>query len=140
MSTVITCGRCGEVVTGAAGEVVRFCPRCGHRLAVIPDPYGGMAEGYSVRIGGAGETDSDAVAALVIGLVGLSFPLLGPVAWWLGAKAKERIAAAPDALTGHGLAVAGWVLGIIESAFLALFLLGFCIISSCALAAPLVAF
>lgn len=65
-------------------------------------------------------TDGDAVAALVIGVVALvTCPPTGLVAWFLGRRARRRIAASAGARQGDGLAIAGQVLGLVAVGLLA---------------------
>jgi hypothetical protein len=65
-----------------------------------------------------------AVAALVYGLVGLVFCqiILGPVAISKANAAKRAMASDPT-LGGEGLATAGMVLGIVDLALFALYVL-----------------
>lgn len=69
-------------------------------------------------------THPSASTAMALGLVGLiggfacALPLvLGPFAWWIGAKARREIRADPR-LDGDGQALAGVVTGIIATVFL----------------------
>jgi predicted lipid-binding transport protein (Tim44 family) len=69
-------------------------------------------------------THPKASLALWLGVVGLatSFlaaPLvLGPLAWFYGARARREIAAAPSQWSGSGEATAGLVLGIVNTVLL----------------------
>jgi predicted lipid-binding transport protein (Tim44 family) len=59
----------------------------------------------------------------VAGLGGsfLGAPLvLGPFAWFYGARARREIAAAPSRWSGSGEATAGLVLGIVDTVLLVL--------------------
>jgi len=62
------------------------------------------------------QTDSGAVAALVVGVVGHALLMvgliLGPIAIFMGSAAKKRILTSGGALDGAGLAQAGFILGI----------------------------
>jgi hypothetical protein len=69
-------------------------------------------------------TDGRAVAALVWAILGLIFALPlglpgmigGPIAYFLGGSARERIAESNGALTGLGAARAARIIGIIATA------------------------
>jgi len=87
------CRTCGAELAGAY-----FCPHCGAR-ADTPQP---VSEG----------TSGNAVASLVLGIVGLViFPLVPSIlAIVLGRSAKREIQQRPG-LGGEGMATAGVVLG-----------------------------
>lgn len=68
--------------------------------------------------------------ALTLGLIGLIGTLLcvvpsvvGPFAWFIGAKAKREIDASGGRLGGRGQALTGYVLGIITTVLLVLIVL-----------------
>ena len=90
--------------------------------------YGQPGYGYGGAPGFAPAPDHPrATTALVLGLVGLvgtfacGLPvLLGPVAWWIGAKARGEIDASPGRYGGRGQATAGMILGIITTVLLVL--------------------
>jgi hypothetical protein len=64
---------------------------------------------------------SGAVAALVLGILGLIFcPLCAPIAWMLGRTAEREIDAAGGSLGGRGLATAGKITGIVGTVLLVL--------------------
>lgn len=102
-------------------------------------PYGypqGGYEGYQQPGGYYGgysppAEHPQATMALVLGLVGLIGTILcfgvpsivGPFAWYVGAKAKKEIEASSGQLGGHAQAVTGYVLGIITTVFLVLIIL-----------------
>jgi hypothetical protein len=71
-------------------------------------------------------THPKASLAMWLGVAGLggSFlaaPLvLGPFAWFYGARARREIAAAPSQWSGSGEATAGLVLGIVDTVLLVL--------------------
>lgn len=72
-----------------------------------PPPSGRKAEG--------------AVAALVLGIIGIVIcPLAAPVAWGLGRKAERLVDASGRTLGGRGEATAGKVLGIIGTVLMIL--------------------
>ena len=73
------------------------------------------------------ETSGKAIAALVLGLVGISmFPVIPSIlAIIYGAGAKREIAASGGRLTGEGLATTGVVLGWIALGLAALGIIGF---------------
>lgn len=58
-----------------------------------------------------------ATAALVLGVVGICLPFLGPFAIWQARNAQNAIAASPQ-LNGGGMAVAGLILGILATLWL----------------------
>ena len=68
-------------------------------------------------------TDGQATVALILGILGLCCGILGPIAFFLGQSSRNRIQASGGQLGGYGLATAGWVLGIIDTVFLALIIL-----------------
>jgi hypothetical protein len=104
----MSCPHCRTAVI--AGTPV--CPAC--RAIMSPD---GIYHGPKVNAPGA-------VAALVYGLVGLVFCqiILGPVAISKANAAKRAMASDPT-LGGEGLATAGMVLGIVDLALFALYVL-----------------
>ena len=62
-----------------------------------------------------------AIAALVVGILGLIMcPLAGPIAWVLGQSAEREVDASGGTLGGRGVATAGKILGIIATVLLAL--------------------
>ena len=92
-------------------------------------PYGQQPYGYGYA--GPAPTPGSATAALVVGIISLvlgcawGIGLLGsPVAWYLGAKAKREIDASNGQLGGRGLAVAGFVLGIVGTVLLLIAIVG----------------
>jgi uncharacterized protein DUF4190 len=66
-------------------------------------------------------TDGSAIAALVVGLIapfgalfyGLPGIILGTVALFLGLGARRRIKRSGGALGGGGMALAGWIVGLV---------------------------
>lgn len=65
--------------------------------------------------------DNLATVALILGILGvLCFPILGPVALFIGNGSRRRIRESGGTLGGEGKATAGFVLGIIGTVFLAL--------------------
>jgi hypothetical protein len=73
-------------------------------------------------------TSGKAIAALVLGIVGLvmcgCFPV-SIVAWVMGKQAEREIRESSGALSGDGLARAGWITGVIGTVLSVLFLLGY---------------
>ncbi|WP_280400557.1 DUF4190 domain-containing protein [Nocardia carnea] len=67
----------------------------------------------------------DTNTVLVLGLVSLFCALCGPLAWVKGKRALDEINAADGTLGGRGNVLVGYVLGIITSIVLMLFLLVF---------------
>jgi hypothetical protein len=76
-------------------------------------------------------TDGMAIAALVIGIVagvgifcyGVPAIILGPIAIYLGRRAQRQIKASGGALTGNGLAMAGWIIGLVAAILGVIYLL-----------------
>lgn len=68
-----------------------------------------------------------ATTALVLGIVGIVVcgGLLSPVAWWIGKKAVNEIEASQGRLGGRGAAQAGYILGIVGTCLLAVYVLFF---------------
>ena len=53
------------------------------------------------------------VRAVIVGLIGIALPFLGPVALYLGVTCVREIDAQPGRWSGRGLALAGLALGVI---------------------------
>jgi uncharacterized Tic20 family protein len=71
--------------------------------------------------GGAYPESSQATLALILGILSvLVLSILGPFAWWIGGKEKRAIDAGRRDPANRGVAVAGWVLGIIGTILLIL--------------------
>ena len=67
---------------------------------------------------------SQGVLALVLGIVSVvSLPFLGPVAWWLGLSDRRAVDAGRRDPSGRGMALAGYVLGIVATVLLGIVLL-----------------
>ena len=68
-----------------------------------------------------------ATTALVLGIVAIVIcgGLLSPVAWWIGKKSVNEIDASQGRLGGRGAAQAGYILGIVGTCMLALWVLFF---------------
>jgi hypothetical protein len=68
---------------------------------------------------------SQAVTTLVLGLLSIvpCCGILGPVAWYLGSQEIKAIREGRSPAAGQGIAQAGWILGIISTALLAMWLL-----------------
>ena len=67
-----------------------------------------------------------AVTALVLGVASLAFcSLLGIPAYVIGRRAEEEIRASGGALSGEGLARAGWICGLIAMILLGVVVLLF---------------
>lgn len=60
-----------------------------------------------------------ATTALVLGILGIVLcQVLGPIAWWMGKKARDEIDASGGALGGRGNAQAGYIMGIVGTVLL----------------------
>ena len=74
-----------------------------------------------------------AIASLVIGIIaavgvfcyGIPAVILGPVALFLGLRARKRIKASAGVIGGGGLAMAGWITGLVAACIGALILIAF---------------
>jgi lipopolysaccharide export LptBFGC system permease protein LptF len=90
---------------------------------VPPPPY--VPGAFAGAVPRQAPRDAEATAALVLGILGLPFfcPVLGPAALFLGYFSGQRIRRSGGTLSGAGLATAGFVLGIIGTAFLVLVIL-----------------
>lgn len=101
-------------------------------------PEGGQAQPPQPQIpptppplGAAPPTDGQAIAALVLGILGLAgvCPIVGSIAAIvMGRSAEKRIEASGGTIGGEGLAKAGWILGIVGIALGVLFLLFFLVV------------
>jgi Domain of unknown function (DUF4190) len=71
-------------------------------------------------------TDGQATLALVLGIVGLACcgGIISPVALFIGNSSRHRIQNSGGTVGGGGLATAGFILGIIGTAILALWVIG----------------
>jgi hypothetical protein len=81
--------------------------------------------------GAAAPTDGQAIAALVLGILGLVgvCPIVGSIiAIVMGRSSEKRIEASGGTLGGEGLAKAGWILGIVGIALGVLFVLFFLVV------------
>jgi hypothetical protein len=81
-------------------------------------PYGTYPPPYALP------RHPDAMTALVLGVGSLAaIPVLGPFAWYIGAKASREMAAQPGRWSGDDLARIGTICGIIGTVLCALFVL-----------------
>jgi hypothetical protein len=63
----------------------------------------------------------DAVTVLVLGVIAVAaFPLTGPFAWFIGARARREIEDNPGRWSGEDEVKVGYVLGIVGTVLLAL--------------------
>jgi hypothetical protein len=73
-------------------------------------------------------TSGKAIAALVLGIIGLTmcgcFPV-SIVAWVIGKQAEREIRESGGAISGEGLAQAGWITGMIGTALSALVIVAY---------------
>jgi hypothetical protein len=92
----------------------------------------------------AQRTDSRAVVALVIAIFGLVLGLpfgipgliCGPIAYFLGKSASNRIDASSGELGGRGIALTAWVFGIVATALGALVSLAWLVVLLFAISGP----
>ena len=95
-----------------------------------PPPTGGMqvppppSGGYQPVVGAPAPTDSSATVSLVLGILSLFCCgiILGPIAYFVGNSARQRILASGGAIGGEGMANAGRILGIIGAILSVLFI------------------
>jgi uncharacterized membrane-anchored protein len=81
-----------------------------------PPPPGGYPQ--------APQDHPRAMLALILGIVSLvCLPILGPFAWFIGKKAVNEIDASGGRMSGRGTAQAGFILGIISTVLLVLWVL-----------------
>ena len=97
------CPNCGEQVA----EESKYCAKCGASL----DGTAAQAQTVVVKQ----RTSGLAVAALVLGIIGLFFNLLGVLAIIFGGISVSQTGRDPS-IGGRGMAIAGLVLGIIDIA------------------------
>jgi hypothetical protein len=93
-----------------------------------PPPGQGGPPGYGQPLGGGyaqPQTSQKAIWALVTGILGLCCGIFGIVAIILGVVAKNEIDASQGALTGRGLAQAGFIIGIVTVVLSAVSILAF---------------
>jgi len=107
----VSCGRlvCSECRTTLGGKI--YCKPCAEKaLAAKPTVLRENAPG--------------AVASLVCAIIGYFFLgiILGPIAIALATGARRRIRENPE-LGGNGLAIAGLVIGIVDTVLWGLFVL-----------------
>jgi hypothetical protein len=87
-----------------------------------PPPYPGYQPGYQPY--GPPQDHPQATLAMILGIVGVVVcQIVGPFALVIGKRALNEIDASGGTLGGRGMAQAGFILGIIGTVFLALFLL-----------------
>jgi hypothetical protein len=97
---------------------------------IAPPAAGGVAPWYPPpsypppRVKASGSTDGRGIASLIAAIAGivLGLPMgipgmvLGTLAYFLGKSAVRRIDSSQGALGGRGVAVTGWVFGIVAMA------------------------
>lgn len=80
-----------------------------------PNPYGAPAYGGYQAV----PDHPQATTILVLGIISVFVGVLGPVAWWMGSKAKKEIEASGGRIGGLQQVTVGWILGIVMSILLA---------------------
>jgi hypothetical protein len=90
-----------------------------------PQPPAGYAPPPAAGYGytASPPTDGRAIAALVVSIVaavgvcgyGVLAVILGPIAIFLGLSSQRRIRASGGALGGGGMAMAGWIVGMVAT-------------------------
>jgi uncharacterized protein DUF4190 len=82
-------------------------------------PYGGGQPGWPPP--GPVPDEGRATTALVLGILGMTIcSVLAPIAWVMGRNSMRAIDASGGRLGGRGKAQAGFILGIVGTALLAL--------------------
>ena len=110
MEDMARCPKCdGEIVAGA-----RKCKHCGEFL---DDALKQERSAAPARSAGPPPSNGAAVASLIFGLLGIFVCALGLVAVILGIVGLSKAGKHP-AKPGHGLALAGLLLGILELLFI----------------------
>jgi hypothetical protein len=95
--------------------------------AAYPAYSGGPAPAYGYP--GSAGTDGYAIASLICSIIalpaivcyGVPAIILGMVGFFLGRSAVKRIRASGGAKGGHGVATAGWIIGLVAAAIGLLF-------------------
>lgn len=119
---ITICENCDSTLIPRGLRPPRFCPRCGHRLGLLPATGPVTAPREEVHTSGA------AIAALVLGILSVLIPFgclpFGIPAIIVGSIASNRINNTAGRLGGSGMATTGIVLGIISLILWLLVLLG----------------
>lgn len=100
------CTRCGHTVGPRGPNMPRYCATCGH--ALVRETVTPFTDRQTVYGG--------AVAALILGILGLVMPICPPVsimAVILGVSSSSVIAKSSGRYSGQGFATAGFILGVI---------------------------
>lgn len=129
------CVNCGSEVKDDA----RVCPTCNYPREPAAAPASGAPAAPAVTpttTVKAAPTDGQAIAALVLGIVGLALCPIIPsaIALPLGRGAERRIKASGGTLTGEGMAKAGWIMGLIGLILYGFALLAWIVIAVIAIA------
>ena len=78
-----------------------------------------------------------AIMGLLLGLpLGIPGLVLGPVAYFLGKSAVDRIDTSKGSIGGRGAAVAGWVIGVVATAIGAAVTLAWLVVVLVAVSGP----
>lgn len=114
------CSKCGKQYDES--KINEFCPYCGQKIATDV-PKSSVLPQQSVPSEGVRKNAPGAVAGMVCGLIGLFFfgIILGIIAIIAGSSAKRKIKEHPELYTGEGMAMAGFILGIVDVGFFFLF-------------------
>jgi hypothetical protein len=79
---------------------------------------------YGQPMYGGGQPHGSATTAMILGILGLVLcGFLGIPAFIIGRRAEREILASNGALTGEGMAKAGWIMGLISMILIALSIL-----------------
>lgn len=80
-------------------------------------PTYGQSNPYSL---GEAPEHPNATTSLVLGIIGLFFPIVSPFAWYLGGRGRRDMREQPGRYRESSSLTAGWVMGIIGSLLLML--------------------
>lgn len=108
---MVNCSHCGTVNTPDAG----YCVKCGQPLPAAASVVAAAAAGAPRPAGGA-QTNSLAVASLLVGLLALA-PPCAILAVVFGHIARSQIRKSEGRMKGGGLALAGLILGYLGLGF-----------------------
>lgn len=108
----------------AANYAPNYAPNHGPNYGMSPVPGAPYPPYPGMPVGGQPPAHRQAMTAMILGIVGLlCFSPAAPFAIWLGHKAMREIDASGGQLSGRGQAQAGFIMGIIGSVLLVLFML-----------------
>jgi hypothetical protein len=112
------------VTVAAASQIEKTYSEPGSSTMQVVEPWYPPPTYPPPRVTTSGSTDGRAVASLITAIAGilLGLPIgipgmvLGTVAYFLARSSVSRIDSSQGRLGGRGVAVAGWVLGVVAMA------------------------